>query len=58
MSFVILFQSMGLTDQQPVPGPWPHVKHQSHNRKQWEDAGDLGGHRFPCITSRYVMTAF
>ncbi|XP_017344877.1 schwannomin-interacting protein 1 isoform X1 [Ictalurus punctatus] len=46
-------ESMGLTDQEPVPGPWPHVKHQSLNRKQWEDAGDLGGHRFPCITSRF-----
>ncbi|GAA6099793.1 schwannomin-interacting protein 1 isoform X1 [Tachysurus ichikawai] len=46
-------ESMGLTDQEPVPGPWTQVKHQSLNRKQWEDAGDLGGHRFPCITSRF-----
>ncbi|XP_026797743.1 schwannomin-interacting protein 1 isoform X2 [Pangasianodon hypophthalmus] len=46
-------ESMGLTDQEPVPEPWPYVKHQSLNRKQWEDAGDLRGYRFPCITSRF-----
>ncbi|KAM9455879.1 schwannomin-interacting protein 1 isoform 2-T2 [Clarias gariepinus] len=45
-------ESMALTEQEPVTGPWPHVKYQSLNRKQWEDTGDLGGHRFPCMTSR------
>lgn len=54
----VLSQSMALTEQEPVTGPWPHVKYQSLNRKQWEDTGDLGGHRFPCMTSRYVTTAF
>ncbi|XP_058268464.1 schwannomin-interacting protein 1 isoform X1 [Hemibagrus wyckioides] len=51
-------ESIGLTDQEPVPGLWPHVKHQSLNRKHWEDAGDSGGHRFPCVTSRYVNLRF
>ncbi|KAM9455880.1 schwannomin-interacting protein 1 isoform 3-T3 [Clarias gariepinus] len=46
-------ESMALTEQEPVTGPWPHVKYQSLNRKQWEDTGDLGGHRFPCMTSRF-----
>ncbi|KAF5904830.1 flavin-containing monooxygenase FMO GS-OX-like 4 [Clarias magur] len=45
-------ESMVLTDQESVTGPWPHVNYQSLNRKQWEDPGDLGGHRFPCMTSR------
>lgn len=47
-------ESMVLPDQEIVPGHWHHAKHQSLNITQREDADDLGGPRFPCITSRFT----
>ncbi|TSK16146.1 P2Y purinoceptor 2 [Bagarius yarrelli] len=44
---------MVLPDQEIVPGHWHHVKHQSFSKTPWEDGDNLGGHRFPCITSRF-----